>query len=455
MKVKLKVTDNPYNLPLDLLFSMAARINRKRRFLFVSKVLGKHVPVRNVNSLLTGVLLAYKFLEDYYGQSSSITMEILHSYIKKEEGNAVWEKVISNPVKLKDEVLFVAFAETATALGHAVFSCFKNTRFIHSTREIIPDFENMIVFEEEHSHATSHRVYPLDPGLMNSDSPVVFIDDEISTGKTVLNIIKEMNRICPRKEYIVLSILDFRSKADRDLLREFEQEQGVNVTFVSLVSGELEAELQDHFQSWEEVDAHLQATLSMNPKHPSGNEIRMDTKIRYLSLNRFFKDFIHEPSVNELGEVNSIPYLKFTGRFGMNSEDTAKLNHAMQKIAGFLSQEIKGDKVLFLGTEEFIYIPLGISSFLNKDIYFHSTTRSPIYLGTSLEYPVKNVFRFACPANTGVTNYVYNIPYGFYDEAYLFFERGFAKDGLELLLNAIPAWGMKKVTILTCSGEII
>jgi hypothetical protein len=38
--------------------------------------LGKHIPVENVNSLLTGALLAYKFLEEYMGESHPASKEI-------------------------------------------------------------------------------------------------------------------------------------------------------------------------------------------------------------------------------------------------------------------------------------------------------------------------------------------------------------------------------------------
>ncbi|MEC1550449.1 phosphoribosyltransferase domain-containing protein [Bacillus rugosus] len=45
MAVDLSVTDNPLSIPEQVLFEMAARVNKKRGFLFVSKVLGKHIPV--------------------------------------------------------------------------------------------------------------------------------------------------------------------------------------------------------------------------------------------------------------------------------------------------------------------------------------------------------------------------------------------------------------------------
>lgn len=453
MKLRLAVTENRFDLPLDMLFSMAARVNRKRRFLFVSRVLGKHIPVENANSLLTGALLAYRLLEEYRGESYPLSEEIADSLKESRHGRETWKRVISNPVALKDETLFLAFAETATGLGHSVFSCFDNARFIHTTRDMIQEFKERIVFQEEHSHAVSHKVYPLDSEIFKLGGPVVFIDDEISTGKTVLNIIKEINKAYPGKEYIVLSILDFRSKKDRDLARRFEKEEGIRVRFISLVSGEFEIGLESRFASWEEADIHLEEAGRFATK-PLPQHENKDIDISYMELGEYFDDFVRMPSVNDRGEVNSIPYLKATGRFGMDSGDGRKLHGQLEGVAKRLSDGIKGERILFLGTEEFIYIPLCLSSFIDRDIYFYSTTRSPIYTNEAPGYPVKNAFRFDCPHNPAVTNHVYNIQYGFYDELYIFFERGFNKDNISKLKDAIHSWGIKKVTILTLSGGI-
>lgn len=58
LEVSITVQRNPFDLPLDTLFKMAARINKKRSFLFVSKVLGKHIPVNPHVSLLAGASLS-------------------------------------------------------------------------------------------------------------------------------------------------------------------------------------------------------------------------------------------------------------------------------------------------------------------------------------------------------------------------------------------------------------
>jgi len=460
--VDIKLKDNKYKLPLELIFSVGARINKKRRFLFVSKVLGKHIPVKNVNSLLTGALLAYTFLKEYCSPLlasckdtyiHSIEDRIVDSIINCKNGKALWKELIENPISLKDNVLFLAFAETATALGHSIFSCFDNASFIHTTREEIPGFDNKIVFEEEHSHATSHRVYPINSEILKSDSPIVLVDDEISTGRTVLNIIKELDKIHKRKEYVVLSILDFRSNADIQYLKEFEREYCLKVRFISLMSGQFQVYPASGLRDWDAVDKYLEANLDTVSCNDSYNSKNLEPEIQYVDMDKYFKELIFLPSVSELGQTNRTPYLKHTGRFGISSFENKNLIPQIHEVSKVIGDKITGERILFLGTEEFMYIPLLISSFIDKEIYYHSTTRSPIFPSETSGYPVANRFKFNCPPNPTVTNFVYNIPYGFYDELYIFFERRFDERGIDGLIEVINQLGIKKVTILYCSGK--
>ncbi|KNY30424.1 phosphoribosyltransferase family protein [Pseudobacteroides cellulosolvens] len=460
--VNIELKNNKYKLPMELIFSVGARINKKRRFLFVSKVLGKHIPVTNVNSLLTGALLAYTLLDEYHStliSSKDTTIygtqanKIVDSIINCKNGKALWKELIENPISLDGNILFLAFAETATALGHSIFSCFDNASFIHTTREDIANFDNKIVFEEEHSHATSHRVYPVNPKILKSDSPIVLVDDEISTGRTVLNIIKELDKIHKRKEYVVLSILDFRSNADIEYLQEFEKEYSLRVRFISLVSGQFNVTPALSLGGWDAVDRYLETNLDMNPQCDVHIKKNIEPEIQYIDLGGYFKELVYLPSVNGLGKTNNTPYLKQTGRFGISSFDDKNLISQIREVSKFIGDKITGDRILFLGTEEFMFIPLLISSFIDKKIYYHSTTRSPIFPSQASGYPVSNKFTFNCPPNPAVTNFVYNIPYGFYDELYVFFERRFDENGLNDFINVIGQLGINKVTILFCSGK--
>src|SRR5579875_921843 len=64
VKINVKITENDYQIPPQHLFDMAARINKKRAFLFVSRVLGKHLPVHPSTPLLASALLASKYMKE-------------------------------------------------------------------------------------------------------------------------------------------------------------------------------------------------------------------------------------------------------------------------------------------------------------------------------------------------------------------------------------------------------
>ena len=69
MAIDIEVLENPLNLSIDDLFIMAARVNKKRGFLFVSKLLGKHLPLVPAQSLLTSGMLAIEYYEQITGES--------------------------------------------------------------------------------------------------------------------------------------------------------------------------------------------------------------------------------------------------------------------------------------------------------------------------------------------------------------------------------------------------
>lgn len=148
--------------PPESLFGFAERRNPKRSFLFVSKVLGRHIPVApSVMRAITRTLAA----------------EL--------------DPALPGPV------LVVGMAETALALGAGVQQDYARATgrtdvlYLPTTRHPLGS-PVWLGFEEEHSHATSHLVHaPVDPtlaALARRARSLVLVDDEASTGKTFLNL---------------------------------------------------------------------------------------------------------------------------------------------------------------------------------------------------------------------------------------------------------------------------
>ncbi|MBC8944898.1 MULTISPECIES: phosphoribosyltransferase domain-containing protein [Xenorhabdus] len=149
---------------LETLFDIAERRNPKRAFLFVSKVLGRHIPVSP--SIMRAV---YRQLSEQF------------------------------PINLSGPVLYIGMAETAVGLAAGVF---QETRqnvassvFLTSTRHPV-EGELLCEFKEDHSHATDHLIYwPKENHLrqrVSSARTLVLIDDEATTGNTFLNLFEAL-----------------------------------------------------------------------------------------------------------------------------------------------------------------------------------------------------------------------------------------------------------------------
>lgn len=82
-----------------------------------------------------------------------------------------------------------------------------------TTREVIEGVE-YLYFSEEHSHATEQKLVKDDIDAVIDDiDRIVFAEDEVTTGKTILNIIDRIEQYYPGKvKFSVASLLNGMSK---------------------------------------------------------------------------------------------------------------------------------------------------------------------------------------------------------------------------------------------------
>jgi hypothetical protein len=165
---------------LDELLGFAARANAKRGFLFVSKVLGKHWPVRPHRML------------------------------------AIHDRLAAGVPDSPGPVLFIAMAETAVGLGQGVFEAWlrahpgEQALFLQTTRYRV-GLGPIIEFEEAHSHAPRQFLHLPDgaheQALLLGARTIVLVDDEASTGNTFLNLTQACRRLNPALERVHLAVL--------------------------------------------------------------------------------------------------------------------------------------------------------------------------------------------------------------------------------------------------------
>lgn len=436
-EIDVVVTDNPYDFALTDLFKMATRINKKRRFLFVSTVLGKHLAVRPQVPILTGTLLAMMYHHKLTGEKAELLPTVVQALKQHEKAPEVLQQVEDKGIDLIEETLFIGFAETATALGHAVFNAFQSkATYIHTTRELLPDIEPFVTFEEEHSHATSHRVYSEQPDKLLQAKRIVLIDDELTTGNTVVNMVETLRKKFPFvKHYTVLSILDWRSEQQQAVFKQLETEWDVTIDFISIMGGQF-ACIGEPTLTSEQVEATTQEAEEMT----------------LLSVAEPIEQK-HYRSIAENGIENKAPYMLATGRFMLTVEQHKEQKNTIKSIAEQLKELRTDGPALVIGTGEFMYVPMQLATHLGENVYVHSTTRSPIYCAEEPGYTITEKIAFESPENNGVENYLYNIQSHPYTELFLVVERIADKGVVARVVQALQSVSNAKIYVI-CMHEL-
>ncbi|MEK4229765.1 phosphoribosyltransferase family protein [Solibacillus sp. FSL H8-0538] len=436
IEASIKLVNNPYQFEEHQLFDMAMRINEKRRFLFVSKVLGKHLAIAPQLPILTSELLARRFIELRQQQENAQTAAIVEALKTQEQLQETIEKIRNSPLNSATPLKIIGFAETATALGHAFFNAFTgDVQFVHTTREQLACRAPVITFEEEHSHASSHRVYLHNPAFFDGDGEVVLVDDEMTTGKTNLNIIRQLHTSFPHlKVFTLVAILDWRNAEHQEAVQQLAQELNIKIHSVALMSG--------HF------DAKNIGTL------PEPQSLLIGEKtdvLHYFSIADYVaSELVQESSLCSQLEEYKIPYYMGSGRFSLTSIEQGEMSLRLQTVIPKLVAMRTGKKCLVIGTGEFMYNPMYVASQMGPDVYYQSTTRSPIYAHEkSLIY---NKFVFHSPEFPGVINYLYNIGTHDYDDIFLMFERILDEGALRELVAALQKQ-CRSVHIITFTND--
>lgn len=346
-------------MPLNDICGFAARQNPKRGFLFVSKVLGKHIPVR------------------------PSTVREVHAKLAAQI-----------PADLPGPVVVIGMAETAICLGNGVFDEYvrqsgrKDVMFTQSTRYRL-DKKVAIEFLEEHSHAADHIIYePEDEALkamFYGARSLVLIDDEASTGKTFVNLVKNMSTIMPQVERVVTGVItDWRGpKRTEETLAAIP----IPASTIAILHGEYQ------------FTASPTLKLVEMPKVTGSNEARdamLPNNFGRLGLpaDHYADGDIAQRCIERITARAACPLTRFCG----------------------LGQH--GEKLLVLGTGEFAYPPFLLAEALELagfNVLYQSTTRSPIMTGLAIGCRIEHTDNYG----DGIVNFLYNARREDYDRVIL------------------------------------
>ncbi|GGK78684.1 phosphoribosyltransferase [Streptomyces flaveus] len=346
---------------LSELLGLALRRNPKRAHLLVSNVLGKHVPQSPRRVWQAGYELGHR------------VRELL--------GDAAASRAV-----------VLGYAETATGLGHSVADGLGLAPYLHSTRRPVEGVERAGGFEESHSHATSHLLLPEKPGLLAGDGALVLVDDEFSTGNTVLNTIRALHERYPRGHYVIVALVDMRSPADQGRLDAFAREIGARVDLVAAASGTVRL-----------PDGVLEKGQALVAEYETSAE-QLPGLAEHGTVARV-----------ELGWPHDLPD---GGRHGFTPEHRIRLEDALPAMAARLAGALPGGarRVLVLGFEELMYAPLRLGVALEEltdaEVRYSTTTRSPVLAVDDPGYAIRSRLVFPAhdqPGDGPGERYAYNV----------------------------------------------
>ena len=351
--------------------------NTKRNYLVVDPLQGKHIPVVPSKALDLFAALADTFREKY-----------------------------------KDEkLLLVGFAETATAIG-AQAAITVGADYIQTTREVIPGV-NYLFFSEEHSHATEQKLVKddIDRAAAETDR-IIFIEDEVTTGKTIRNIISILDREYDGKfKYSVASLLNGMSEENLERYKR----QGISLYYLVKTDHSGYGTVAEQYR----CDGLYICAIPENHTHESADI-----------------DVQSEKNMRE--HIISIPGWMNARRF----VDAKQYEAACRKLAETVIVETsvkQGERVLVIGTEEFMYPALLTGQEIEKigcDVRCHSTTRSPIAVSTEEEYPLHCRYELCSLYDPERKTFIYDLEN--YDRVIVMTDSALASlKGLETLIYAL------------------
>lgn len=337
--------------------------NTKRNYLVINPLQGKHIPVEPKKALAL--------------------FDALADVVKKTHQN--------------ERLLLIGFAETATAIG-AEAAVRLGTKYIQTTREQIPDVEYLF-FTEAHSHASEQRLVKNDiERVVDEIDRIIFIEDEVTTGNTILNIVNILEGLYGGKlRFSVVSILNGMTG---EYLKRYK-ERGIDVYYL----------LKTHHSDYSKIARDY---------HEDGVCVSCDT-----------------------GSADDVKEVCFPGCM-----DTRRLVDApgYEKACKSLWENMEavfeykaGERILVVGTEEFMFPALYIAGCMEERgcmVRCHSTTRSPIVVSADAGYPLRTRYELRSLYDSDRVTYIYDI--GSYDRVFVITDAWDVKEaGRNSLLHAI------------------
>ncbi len=391
VSIKATIHENPLRLTRESLFSLGFRYNNsKRSFMFVSKVLGKHTPI---NPLVL----------------TQMTENLAKVYYS---GN-----------KTDKKTLIIGFAEAATAMAQCFSDAVEgDVSYVHSTRETPEGVIPLFSFKEAHSHAPCHNFYLEDETLLTEAEEIILVDDEVTSGRTALGVIEEINKLYPGKTFGMASFLDWREDEHKESFNKLVKD-GVTIKCKSLIEGHI---------GLDKVEI------------PKNKEMPVYSEAKGYTTKNWTKYTIDLPKL----ETATTSFISHSGRFGLSSIDKKSLNNLIIENCKDIKCWLPKGRSLFLGTGELLYIPLKLAETLGESVSFQSVTRTPNLPLKENNYEIRNIDVFPSTLDPTRNEFIYNMECDNFDNVVLFLESSWPEERLIPMLSVIEKKGFKSCSLV-------
>lgn len=339
--------------------------NTRRKYLVVNRLQGKHIPVSPKEALQMFRSLAELIKEAYPSE----------------------------------RLLMVGFAETATAIGASVaIEC--QAAYMQTTREVI-DGVDYLYFSESHSHATEQKLVKTDlDKIIGKTDRIVFIEDEVTTGNTILNIVRLIQKTYAQPvSFAVASILNGMNEEALENYKNLK----IPVHYLVKTAHDTYTEIAEQYQA--------DGTCHICTK-PQEKEVEQQKEVQQQIEMQQTKEAQQPIEVQEISGWINARRLHTADTYKQACEQLWQEIQQKYGYTKYTKETETGRRILVLGTEEFMYPALYVGAKLEEAGYtvrMHATTRSPIAVSKEEKYPLHTRYELASLYDKNRTTFVYDL----------------------------------------------
>ena len=364
----IETETNNINLDISDIIEIAATPKRQRVFYLLNKLVGNHIEVEPNKIRAVGHIMANLVYPNNFN------IDVLANYIKNGKENSNVIKELDKFISTEEKVFVIGLAKSATAIGMATADSIKDSYYISTIRETPIKGKHLFDFEENHTLLTKHRCYLEDTNKLKNADRIIIVEDEITTGKTMINLINKLIMLSKAKIINIVTILNFSDSSFLSELEKIEKEYNIKIKINEILKGKL---------NYNQLNNDILKFIKNNFNN-NADEIKLTTKVK--TINKFKKAFV------DLENGKKLEMMEKSGCFGISFDEIKSIEEKSKEIAKEINNKHKN--VLVISHGENMYIPSRIAYYISRQSKFKSTTQNTILAKGIKDYAINQISKF-------------------------------------------------------------